>query len=100
MTESDETKRQEARLRRTADAMGPGEQILHWFEQSPRVCLMCETDPATTFLELWQDWPDRPLPGQGLDFDDCTPVCERCCRALLEPIPNSPFPSPSSGGLQ
>ena len=68
-------------------------KISEWFERHPGVlCGLCETEKATTFLEVWR----TPLGPRGLQIDWAaeypgTPVCETCLPALLD-VPNSPWP--------
>jgi hypothetical protein len=58
-----------------------------WFQRRPTaVCMMCETERATTFRDLWLE---QPLPTEDLHV--LTPMCAECLRWTLGvPIPNWP----------
>lgn len=67
------------------------DRISAWFERHPgTLCELCETEKATTFLELWRpgsesvsiDWTAEH-PG--------TAVCETCLPSLVN-VPNRPWP--------
>jgi hypothetical protein len=62
-----------------------------WLSHHPRKCMMCETEPATDLLEVWQTDTQFRHRNLVVGPDDCTPVCQQCLKALLGPVPNWPF---------